>query len=581
MIIAEKLSFSFPNKILFDEISFTVEEKDHCALIGTGGSGKSTLADIITGNNRYLYDGRVEVAKSCKIGYTYQFYKHEKSATTVFDYIAEDFVTAQNDIYELCEKMGSAEDLEDAMEKYQSALDEFEAIGGNDYHATIMKKLGLAQLSERSDLPIANLSGGEFKLVQLIKEMISGQDLLIMDEPDVFLDFDNLHSLKSLINAHKGTLLVITHNRYLLNECFNKILHLENTKLAQYEGNYTEYNLDLTGRKIELMEQALSDTIEIERNEKLIEDLREIATDNADAMFGKTLKARVKLNERLKERRTQEPFVYTLTPDFAIKNSEIEEVGTAIKVENCTIGYEETLIEDASFEIKYGEKVALIGANGTGKTSLLRTMLKNECAGIEIAEDAKIAYLSQQKNETLCEENNIYDEFFSIGFKSYEDIENYLISYNFEKEALTDKISTLSGGEKNILQMAKLSMVSADILVLDEPSGHLDIYCQVALEKAIDEFKGTVLMVSHDFYFIANCMDYVLKIENKSIRKMSGRRFRQMIYAKHYNKDYLLLQEKYTHTIGSLEKAISENQFDKARKLHADASAIYEKMKQV
>ncbi len=579
MITAEKLSFSFPNKILFDNISFTVSEKEHCALIGTGGSGKSTLADIITGNNKYLYDGKMEVAKSCKIGYTYQFYKHEKSATTVFDYIAESFVAAQNNLDALCDKMGSAEDIEAAMEEYQNALDEFEAIGGNDYHATIMKKLGVAELSERADLPIANLSGGEFKLVQLIKEMISGQDLLIMDEPDVFLDFDNLHSLKCLINAHKGTLLVITHNRYLLNECFNKILHLENTKLAQYEGNYTEYNLYLTERKIELMEQALSDKIEIQRNEKLIEDLREIATENADAMFGKTLKARVKLMERLKERRTQEPFIYTLTPDFTLKNSEIDEAGSAIKVENFTLSYEKPLINDASFEINYGEKVALIGANGTGKTSLLRAILKNESAGIKIAENAKIAYLSQQKNETLSEENSIYDEFFSIGLKSYEDIENYLISYNFEKEVLSDKISTLSGGEKNILQMAKFGMISADVLVLDEPSGHLDIYCQLALENALMNFKGTVLMVSHDFYFIANCMDYVLMIENKSIRKMSGRKFRKMIYAKHYKKDYLLLQEKYTHTIGALEKAIAANQFDKARKLHEDAKSLYEAMK--
>ncbi len=577
MIIAEKLSFSYPNKVLFDNISFTISEKDHCALIGTGGSGKSTLADMITGNNRYLYDGRIEVAKSCKIGYTYQFYKHEKSETTVFDYIAENFVLAENNIYALCEQMGSADDIELAMAEYQSALDEFEAIGGSDYHAIILKQLGVAGLNERADLPIAKLSGGEFKLVQLIKEMISGQDLLIMDEPDVFLDFDNLYSLKCLINAHKGTLLVITHNRYLLNECFDKILHLENTKLAQFEGSYTEYNLYLTERKIELMEQALSDKAEIERNEKLIEDLREIATENADAMFGKTLKARVKISERLKERRTQEPFIYTLTPDFTLKDSEIEE-GTAIKVEDYTLGYDKALINDASFEINFGEKVALIGANGAGKTSLLRALLNND-TGIVIAENAKTAYLSQQKNETLSEESSIYDEFFSIGFKSYNDIENYLISYNFEKESLSDKISTLSGGEKNILQMAKLSMINSDILVLDEPSGHLDIYCQVALENALKAYKGTVLMVSHDFYFIANCMDYVLIIENKTIRKMSIRKFRQMIYTKHYNKDYLLLQEKYTHTIASLEKAISANQFEKARKLHDEAKSIYEQMK--
>ncbi len=578
MILVENLSFSYPKKDLYDNISFNIEKGEHCALIGTSGSGKTTLIDIITGRNKYLYDGTVTLSEECKIGFTSQFYKHETGDITVFDYIAQPFLLAQKNIDDICDKMADCDDLDAVMIEYQNALDEFEAIGGANYESLILKKLNLSNLKDHKDLSISLLSGGEFKLVQLIKEMISNQDLLIMDEPCAFLDFENLASLKNLINGHKGTLLVITHNRYLLNQCFNKILHLENTKIQEFLGKYDEYNLSLLEKKIDIQEIALSDAIEIERNAKLIENLREIATFNAESVHGKALKARVRFQERLEARQTKEPFIYLNTPDYYFIANEIpneETPSPIIKTENFSLSYDDkNLLNDINLEVFYGDKIAIIGENGTGKTSLLRKIANNDDSNIAIKEGIKISYLSQLQNETLNDNNSIYDEFFDAGFKTYEEIENHLAPFNFEKENLTSLISSLSGGEKNTLQMAKIAKFNTDVLILDEPSSHLDIYSQVALEKAIKEFEGTVIMVSHDFYFIANCMDYILMIENKTIRKMSNRKFRQMIYLKHFDKDYLLVQEKYTQTINNLESAIYNKNFVLARSLHNEATQL-------
>ncbi len=582
MILVENLSFQYPKKDLYDNVSFSIEKGEHCALIGTSGSGKTTLIDILTGQNKYLYDGKVTIDPECKIGFTSQFYKHEKEDTTVFDYIAENFIKAQKNIDEICDRMSTSEDFDAVMLEYQDALDEFEAIGGNNYENLILKKLNLSNLGAHKDLSISLLSGGEFKLVQLIKEMISSQDLLIMDEPDVFLDFENLASLKNLINGHKGTLIVITHNRYLLNQCFNKIIHLENTKIQEFQGKYDEYNLYLLEKKIDIQEIALADSLEIERNAKVIENLREIASSNAESVHGKALKAKVSHQARLEARQTKEPFIYIKTPNYYFTSSEItknEEINTLISANNFSLSFDETLLENVDFEINFGDKVALIGANGTGKTSLLRQIARNENPLISIKENVKISYLSQLQNETLNDENTIYDEFFDAGFSTYEEIENHLNQFSFEKEVMNSKISSLSGGEKNTLQMAKIAKFNTDILILDEPSSHLDIYSQVALEKAISEFSGTVLMVSHDFYFIANCMDYVLIIENKTIRRMSNRKFRQMIYSKHFNKDYLLIQEKYTQTVNNIESAILDNNFNLARDLLITANKLLQDMK--
>lgn len=575
MLKIDNLSYSFPEKDLYTNISFTLEYDQHCAFIGTNGSGKSTLIDIIMDPEKYMFDGTLEMYPNCRIGYVSQFSQLDKiKEITVFEYIGEEFIKLQNEITSICTEMETSSDIDTLLEKYQQTLDAFNAINGDDFENIINKNLNLANLINYKDLMISELSGGEFKLIQVIKAMLNSPDLIIMDEPDVFLDFENLNSLKNLINSHKGTMLIITHNRYLLNHCFNKILHLENMELQEFDGSYIDYNFSLLQTKIELQELAAADNAELERNEILINKLRVIATENTESFRGKALNARVKIQERLEKRRIKAPFVDIKEPNISlIADNELEEA-TALKVNNYSVSFDDVLLENVNFEINSTDKVAIIGSNGTGKTTLLQEIFENNHDSIEINEHVEVAYLSQLQGKTLNDSNTILEEFFDAGFKTYQEIKSYISNYGFEEEIINQKIGDLSGGEKNMLQLAKLSSSKANMLLLDEPTSHLDTYSQVALEKAIKNYKGSILMISHDFYSIVNCMDFVLIIEDKTIRKMSMRKFRKMIYANHFDKDYLEIEQNKKLVETKIELALKDNDFTLAKALSEELEAL-------
>ena len=391
MIKFDKVSYSFPQKDLYTDVSFTIEEGQHCAFIGASGSGKSTLIDIIMDPEKYVFDGNVEMEPSLKIGYVSQFSQRDKDKeTTVFEYIAEEFIKLEN----------------------------------------------------------------------------------------------------------------------------------------------------------------------------------EIATYNADASRGRALKARVKIQERLEANRIKHPFVDIKQPYINLEtNNEIEEEIIALKTDNLGISFDEVLLQNVNFEIKSNDKVAIIGTNGVGKTTLLKQIFKNNNDAIKIDENIKLAYLSQMQSEVVNESNTILQEFYDIGFETYGEIRRYLGRYGFSSDILTQKIESLSGGEKNILQLAKVSASKANMLLMDEPTSHLDIYSQMALEKAISNYKGAILMISHDYHFIVNCADYVLLIEDKTIRKMSMRKFRKMIYANHFDKDYLQIEEKKKALEMDIASSLRDTDFERARSL--------------
>ena len=581
MIQVENLSYSFPTKELYKSVTFTLEDGQHCAFIGSNGTGKTTLVDMIIDPEKYLYDGKIIKSEECRIGYVNQFSKSEKDQKkTVFEYLSEKFVENQIETAKVCEEMAVAEDLEPVFARYQELMDLFTAMDGDNYESNLKKQLYLVGMTNHENTEISALSGGEYKLLQVMKEMLQNPNLLIMDEPDVFLDFENLNGLCALINSYKGTMLVITHNRYLLNHCFNKILHLENTDIQEFDGNYIDYNYALLQKKIELQEVAAEEQEEIARAEKMVERLRAEATKMSIASFGRTVHAKQTYLDRLKARAIKEPFVEIRLPKITLPEVEqAEEAPVVLNISDYQVAFDETILENVSFELKAGEKVAIVGANGTGKTTLLRDIFKNAHPAIKIGEDVEVGFLSQLHGEMLDESKTVYEEFETLGFEKKADIYNYLKEYCFEEDTLTQKIGQLSGGEQNLLQLAKISVSKANLLLLDEPTSHLDTYSQLALEKAVTEYHGAVLMVSHDFYNIVNCADYVMFVDEKSMRPMRIRSFRKKIYENHFNKDYLELEQKKKELETRISACLKSKDFKTAKKLCEQLEEIIGKMR--
>ena len=544
MINAEKLTFGFNSTLLFQNISFHLQKDSHCVLIGSNGTGKTTLVNLIREPENYIFDGKLTLDGVGRIGYVSQFAIREgDQSVTVYDYLCQDFLALEQAINDVCVQMESADDIDALMERYQILLDESDAMDADNYEVNIRRQLKLAELEDKASLELEKLSGGELKLVQVIRQMLRRPGLLIMDEPDVFLDFENLNGLRDLINAYKGTLLVVTHSRYLLAHCFDRIWHLENGDLQEYDGSFTEYSYSRLQKKIDLQLAANDDEAEIQRITELVERLRDDATEVIDPQLGRTLKGKVSYLNRLVSQQIKAPFVEIRQPDIRLPIIETtEEPVQLLQLEDYTLAFEETLLEGVSFTVHSGEKVALVGANGTGKTSMLRQIWQNQHPAIHFSHAASPAFFSQLHAEILSEQNTIYQEFFAIGFETEAQVEEHLQKYCFDPDSLRRKVGTLSGGEKNLLQLAKLAAGNANLLLLDEPSSHLDTFAQIALENAIAAYPGAVLMVSHDFYTIVNCADTILFVENGSIRPMSARAFRKMIYKKHFSKEYLELE---------------------------------------
>ena len=544
MIHAEKLTFGFSSTLLFQNISFSLEENCHCALIGSNGTGKTTLMNLIREPDRYTFDGKLKLDGAGRIGYVSQFAIRETDqSVTVYDYLCQDFLALEQQMNEVCQQMESADDLDAVMEHYQLLLDESDAVDADNYEVNIRRQLNLAELESKAKLELEKLSGGELKLVQVIRQMLRRPGLLIMDEPDVFLDFENLNGLRDLINDYKGTLLVVTHSRYLLAHCFDRIWHLENGDLQEFEGSFTEYSHSRLQKKIDLQLAALDDEEEVRRITEMVERMRDDASEVIDPQLGRTLKGKVSYLNRLLSRQIKAPFVEVRQPEIRLPEVDTpEESVELLRLDDYSLSFEDKLLEGVSFAVHAGEKVALVGANGTGKTSMLRQIWQNRNPAICFSEEASPAFFSQLHAEILNEQNTIYREFFDIGFETHAQVEQYLESYCFDPDTLGRKVGNLSGGEKNLLQLAKLAVSQANLLLLDEPSSHLDTFAQIALEEAIAAYKGAVLMVSHDFYTIVNCADTILFVENGGIRTMSARAFRKMIYKKHFSKDYLELE---------------------------------------
>ena len=571
MIQVEQLSFGFTAKDLYKDISFTLEAGQHCALIGSNGTGKSTLAEILIHPENYLYDGKIVRDENCRIGYASQFSVGDKfQDRTVFEFLSERFTSLQKDIEAVCAAMTEAEDLDALYEQYQQLLDQNEAMDGDHYESKIRKSLAVAGMSDLAETKLADISGGEYKMMQIMREMLLAPNLLVLDEPDVFLDFGNLGGLAQLINEYQGTMLVITHNRYLLNHCFNKILHLENGDLQEFDGTYSEYRCSILREKLALKLQNIEEQEEIARTQELVDILRKRATEKVNPVIGRSVNAKQSQLDRLVARQIKAPFIEIREPEIVLPKVNVEETAEkkpVLTITDYQVSFEEDLLENVSFQLFAGEKAALIGANGTGKTTLIRDILQNDHPAIHIDENTKYACLSQLQEEGLDEEKTVFETLQDGGFATREDVRHCLAQYCLQEECMDQKVSKLSGGEKNMLQIALLAASDAQLLLLDEPTSHLDLYAQTALEKAIADYEGTVLMVTHDFYLAAGCADYILLVDDHTVRRMRTRKFRKMVYDKYFDSAYLETDRKKQELEASITAAFKKNDLAAVDKL--------------
>lgn len=571
MIQVEELSFGFTAKDLYKDISFTLEAGQHCALIGSNGTGKSTLAEILIHPEEYLYDGKIVRDESCRIGYASQFSVGDKfQDRTVFEFLSERFTSLQKDIEAVCAAMTETEDLDALYEQYQQLLDQNEAMDGDHYESKIRKSLAVVGMSDLAETKLADISGGEYKMLQIMREMLLAPNLLVLDEPDVFLDFGNLGGLAQLINEYEGTMLVITHDRYLLNHCFNKILHLENGDLQEFDGTYSEYRCSILREKLALKLQNIEEQEEIARTQELVDILRKRATEKVNPVIGRSVNAKQSQLDRLVARQIKAPFIEIREPEIVLPKVNVEEAAEkkpVLTITDYQVSFEEDLLENVSFQLFAGEKAALIGANGTGKTTLIRDILQNDHPAIHIDENTKYACLSQLQEEGLDEGKTVFETLQDVGFATREDVRHCLARYCLQEECMDQKVSKLSGGEKNMLQIALLAASDAQLLILDEPTSHLDLYAQTALEKALADYEGTALMVTHDFYLAAGCADYILLVEDHTVRRMRTRKFRKMVYDKYFDSAYLETDRKKQELEAAITTAFKKNDLAAVDKL--------------
>lgn len=503
MIKFEDFSFGFPEKELYEDINVEIETGDHLVLIGSNGCGKSTLVNLLLHEERYTYEGRIRRPKDLRIGYVSQFVEASSREGTVTEFLEKPFVEILQKNDQLCGQMAEGEDLEQIYEEYQKLCDEMDAMDAYNYQSNIAKALAAAGLDHLADRKVTQLSGGEYKLLFVMRNMLLMPQLLIMDEPDVFLDFENLLALIKLINSYDGTLLTITHNRLLLTGCFDKIWDVENKSIREFPGNFADYNTWMLQTKLEIFEHVRDFDEFIEKQQEIVRKVRRMAEMTTEPQYGRQLKARATYIERLKKMRGDDPFLEEHHHEFVLWLPE-EEEALPVEVQDYTLSYEgeEPLLEQIFFSLAPGEKVAIVGPNGTGKSSMMRDLYEK---------------LWEEHGET-------------VGY--------------FRQIIEADEALRLSGGERNLAQLQELCSRPHKLLLLDEPTSHLDIYAQIELEKALRKYKGTILMVSHDLFAVAGVCDRVLLLEDGSLREMSGRAYRKSIYKNYFSADIFEAERK-------------------------------------
>lgn len=523
ILSCQNINKTFVDDHLLKDVSFHMNEYDKAALIGINGCGKTTLLRIIMGEIP-PDNGQVIVSKDTSIGYLPQ-----NALLSSTRSIYEEVLAVKQNLIDLEKRLRDMEaqmnlltgtPLEELVEKYTLASQRFEREGGLTYRSEITGVLkGLGFSSEDFDRNISTLSGGQKTRVALGKLLIIKPDLIILDEPTNHLDMNAIMWLENYLLNYKGTVFIVSHDRYFLDKIVNKVFELENGTITTFTGNYTDYAAKKEILRIAAVNAYRNNQREIKHQEEVIKKLRSFNREKSI----KRAESREKLLQKMEvvEKPIQEndSMHLTLTPRFESGNDVLSITGLS-KAFDHTV-----LFNDLSCFIQKGEHVAIIGDNGTGKSTLLKIInqvMDADMGTVKTGANVEIGYYDQE-HHVLHENKSIFDE-ISDDYPTLTntEIRNVLAAFLFAGDDVYKQVASLSGGEKGRVLLAKLMLSQANFLILDEPTNHLDITSKEILEDALNSYTGTVLYVSHDRYFINRTASRILELTKEGFVNYLG-----------------------------------------------------------
>ncbi|MFI3200606.1 MAG: ABC-F type ribosomal protection protein [Eubacteriales bacterium] len=529
---------AFLEQVILSDCSFHIEDYDKVAIVGKNGAGKTTLLKILIGSLP-ADDGVITFAKDKTFGYLSQ---HD--ALSSGNTILEELLSVCQDLIHMEEQLRTLESnmkqeqgdaLVRIMEQYTNLTHEFELRDGYAYRSKVMGILkGLSFLEDDYQKKVNTLSGGQKTRVALGKLLLQNHHLIILDEPTNHLDITSIQWLENYLINYKGAVIIVSHDRYFLDRIATKVIEIDHATVTTFTGNYSDYAKKKEHLRISQVNAYENQQKEIKHQEDVIEKLKSYNREKSI----KRAESREKLLHKID--RIEKPLAYeeqmrlTLSPRTVSGND-------VLMVENLSKSFGTlTLFENLSFLCKRGEHIALIGNNGTGKTTILKMineLLAPDAGTIQIGSQVYIGYYDQE-HHVLHMEKTIFDEILDdYPTLTNTQIRNTLAAFLFTEDDVFKKISTLSGGERGRVSLAKLMLSEANFLILDEPTNHLDIASKEILEYAISHYEGTVFYVSHDRYFVNKTATRIIELDHNQITSYLG------------NYDYYLVKKEETSQI--------------------------------
>lgn len=523
ILSCSNISKAFGSNEILKSASFHIEDHEKAAVVGINGAGKSTLLKIIIGEMP-ADEGDVVISKGKTIGYLAQ---HQDLAAekTIYEEVLETkrpLIEMEEKIRQLEKDMKQAagEELDSMLTAYSRLNHEFELQNGYAYQSEVTGVLkGLGFGPEEFNKPVSSLSGGQKTRVSLGRLLLSKPDIILLDEPTNHLDMDSIAWLEGYLVSYSGSVIIVAHDRYFLDRVVTKIIEIDNGILNVYQGNYTDYSGKRAMIREAKMKAYLNQQQEIRHQEEVITKLRSFNREKSIKRAESREKMLDKIEVLDKPSEVNDEMHIRLEPNTISGND-------VLTVKNLKKAFDKNLLfEHLNFEIKRGERVAIIGGNGTGKTTILKILngiLKPDEGEITLGSKVHIGYYDQE-HHVLSMEKTLFDELQdTYPSMNNTQIRSILAAFLFTGDDVFKRIKDLSGGERGRVSLAKLMLSEANFLILDEPTNHLDITSKEILEDALNNYTGTVLYVSHDRYFINKTATRILDLTNQTLVNYIG-----------------------------------------------------------